>query len=1350
MKKAFFCLLFLIGMFSLNANEFLYRHITNNDGLSNSSVNTIFQDSYGYIWFGTWDGLNKYDGINFTIYNSNPGDSNSITNNVIKNIIEQRPGIIWVATDHGINRLNTQNGIIDRYYLGYENISPSLENAYSITCSKSGRVFCSTYEWGLAFYDENQNDFIPVVIPKFSTFDIKQIYAVGDSQLWILKRSGDLYKIDYHIDACSLVVKNKIEITNTDCSDFYSIGKAGKEHLFLTTYDNRLFKINTSNSGLKEMPLRYKKNTPRGQLLNAVSTPKGELYIPYSFDGVDIYIEKGDSLIFKKNICHKIALFDIYYTSQDILWIGSDGQGVIKIYSDSKEFHNTTDYNIGIEINGAVRCFYLDNENLYTGIKGGGIICTSNFFDQEKRHSSRLNIGDNFVYHIQKGFGNDLFVGTDAKGLYIYNTQTGITSLITSNNANEQFSSIYSILADKQSGEIWLGTSGYGLVRLQVNYMNGKYELISVKKYMRDKSDDFSISNNIVYSIVKDNDNLWLATRGGGLCRFNIAEERFYMWKNDPTDKSSISSNDLLSLSIDQSHNLWIGTSYGLNVLELDNIAKGFKHYTTEDGFSNNTIHGVVPLKGKLWLSTNKGLVLFDPVKKDIFNFYSKDGLQSDEFSDGAYYRNENCDYIFMGGINGFNYFKPDDILMRNFVPPIDIAYFNIFDKKENIRDFISEKNGEDILNLQWSQRFFSFNFISMDYIDSEKCEYKYILEGFSQKWTYNGTSPYISFTNVPPGKYTLKVMTSNGDKIWNTSPYILSVHIMAPWWRTTFAFLCYALLIILLGWIIYRIFKHRWFLQNEIQLQRIESQHMQVIHQSKLRFFTNIAHEFSSSLALIYGPCRKLLEYSENEYTKKYLNLIRINADRMQRLINDLMEFRKVETDHLSFNFEHINISEMINYLRDNFEELGEEKKIILTLDLKKNLMWVTDRDALEKILFNIISNAYKYTPCSGEIGIKVSTDETGLKISISNSGSGIPAERLNEIFNRFKVLDNIETQASQGKLRQTGVGMALTKSLVIALDGTIQVNSIENQSTTFTVILPQKEAASHSDKGMPPEELILTPVDKNVTSIQSGSRLTILVVEDETDMRSFIKDILSERFNIIEAANGKQGLDILKKMRPSIILTDVLMPVMEGITFVREVKSNPITNHIPVIILSSRVDMEDKVSGYNSGIDTYVSKPFSPQYLLSVVHQILNIRNNLKQYYTSGLSKIDLHEGITINENDKDFIVAITKLIETNIENENLSPTFICDNMALSRMQLYRKIKTLTGHSPSEFIRGIKLKSAANLLKTSNLTVQEIMFMTGFNSKSYFYREFTDMFGVSPKEYRNKYSKGESAIML
>ncbi len=1339
MKKILLYILLIHSTSIIAEAELVYKYITNEDGLSNSSVNKVFQDSEGYLWFGTWDGLNKYDGINFTTYNSNPNDTNSITNNVIKDIIEQHPGVIWVVTNHGINKINTKKETIDRYYLGYEHISPSLENAYSITCSKSGLIICSTHEWGLAYYDEEQNDFVPITIPKFSTFDIKQIYADEDCRLWILKRSGALFKVDYHIKEQSFSVSNISEIKRSEKSGFYSISKANDRHLFLTTYNNKLYEINRLQNTLKKLPIQTEPSHSRGQLCNPILTEKGKLFLPYSFDGIDIYSQYGDSLMFEKNICAGTPSFDIYYSTQSILWIGSDGEGVIKVYPNAKLFHNINDSDLEIDFKGAVRCFYLDVNTLYTGTKGGGIICTSNFFNLEQQTAYRIDIGDNFVYSIQQGFGDDLFVGTDAKGLYVYNKQSGVVRSIASANANEQFSSIYAIFSDEKVGEIWLGTSGYGLVRLKVKFINGNYELLSVKKYMQDKFDRFSICNNIIYSIAKDGDNLWLATRGGGLCRFSILEERFSSWQNEPLDNTSISSNDLLSLSIDKFHTLWIGTSYGLNALKLDNIQEGFQRYTMDNGLSNNTIHGIIPFDGKLWLSTNKGLTLLDPLKKNVFNFNLNDGLQSDEFCDGAYYRNEQYDYIFMGGISGFNYFRPSDISMRNFVPAINIVDFNISNQKENIESYISKDNKNNYhLSLKWEQRFFSFDFIAIDYIDSKKCEYKYILEGFSQDWINNGTSPHSSFTNVPPGKYILKVMASNGDKIWNPHPFILEIDVMPPWWKTSFAFIGCNILFLLLVWIIYKIVKYRWTLRNEIQLQRIESQHLQVIHETKLRFFTNIAHEFNSCLTLIYGPSRKLMEYADNEYIKKYLNVIRMNADRMQHLINELMEFRKVETDHLSLNLENVNISEIISYVSDNFEELGEEKRIHLFTDISINLVWVTDRDALEKILFNIISNAFKFTPNNGQVTISTTSDNARLTISIANTGLGIPPERLNDIFDRFKILDNIETQSLQGKLKQTGVGMALTKSLITALGGTIEVSSVENQLTTFTIVLPIREMVVQPQCTAESDELIPVTIKHGVSD--NNAKATILVVEDNADMRDFIKDILADNYNVIEATNGEEGLEILKSQRPTLILADIIMPVMNGITFVKEVKSNLITNHIPVIILSSRIEIEDKARGYDSGIDAYVSKPFSPQYLLSVVNQILNIRSDLKHYYTSGLSKIDLHEGVIINENDKDFIISITKLIEDNIENENLSPLFICDNMALSRMQFYRKIKALTGQSPSEFIRNIKLKSAVNLLTSSQFTVQEIMYMTGFNSKSYFYREFTSMFGISPKEYRNQ----------
>lgn len=1353
MRCLFVVLLSLVAQYGVAA-RLLYDRITNDEGLSNSSINVIFRDSRGYMWFGTWDGLNRYDGVDVVCYNNDPGDRNSLSSNRVRDIVEQRDGILWVATDHGINRMDIDRGSVQRYYLGYEKSVPAVEKAYSIALA-SGTLVCSVYEWGLAGYSEQEDDFYPIVIPRLNTFDIRRICAGADGTLWILTDSHGLFRAPYDVKEGRIAITEAQPVVFDGCR-VRDICPATKDSFFVMSTDNRLFEVfvrGTRNPDIREVLLDAQDESTRGTIGSPVYAQTGELIVPYSHGGIDVYRISEGRPVLADTYFPKVPVFSILATEQQMVWIGTDGMGVLKTYNDTKQFHlirslAEEDPN-DVVSGGVVRCFYLDGQTLYVGMKGDGLVRIDHFDQPRQRTMKEIATEDKHIFSLAKGFGDELLVGTDATGLGIYDLRNGRMRMLRPMLPDDLFASVYAICPDPERGAIWLGTSGYGLVRLSVAYSDGTYRLDGVDKYMMDKSDPGSISSNIVYSIVRDGDFLWLATRGGGLCRFSIDEERFRSWQYDPENPKSISNNDLLSLRVDDHRRLWIGTSHGLNCLSLDAPESGFESYTSRDGLPNNTVHGIVATRDQLWLSTNKGLSMLDEASGEFCNFYRSDGLQSDEFSDGAYLLSPDSSYVFMGGVKGLNYFLPHEIERRDFVPRIDITGFAISGRPVNLHDFLDNRKNGRTLVLNWNQRFFSFDLVALDYIAGERCEYSYLMENFSRNWVYNGTNNRVSFTNVPAGHYRLQVRATNGDKVWNDEPYLLDIVVRRPWWGSWTAIAFYVFLLFVIGRTIYEIIRNRWKLNQAIALERIENRHLRTVHEAKLRFFTNITHEFSTSLSLIYAPCERLMEYCSDAYVKKYLNVIRMSADRMLHLINDLMEFRKVETDHLKLEAEMVSLPELIGYVCDNFELLGEQKRIALSLDVADSLNWPTDRNALEKILFNLLSNAFKYTPEEGTIELSARVEDEELAICIANSGEGIPAEQLGEIFDRFKILENIETRAAQGRLNRTGVGLALTKSLVTALGGDISVESEEHGMTRFLLRFPPMELPSVQDSEA--EHVAVdgsasptpAPADADVPmpspeEFAESSKPIVLIVDDEAAMRDLLSDTMEPHYRVVVAGNGRQALEIMKMKRPSIVISDIIMPEMDGFSLARELKSNPLTKHIPIVFLSSKNTMEDLISGNENGVDAYVSKPFSPKYLLSVVHRILGLRSDLQSYYNSSLSQVDVLDGVAMNRQDKDFLLSVTELVEANMDNEELSPMFICNALAISRMQLYRRIKALTGETPSEFIRTLRLKYTARMLKTTNHTVQEIMYMAGFNSKSYFYREFQKMFGVPPKKYR------------
>ena len=1337
-KRTIILVLILTSSLRLLSSNAELSQISSVQGLSNSSVICIYQDSSQVMWFGTWDGLNSFNGRSYKTYKYEPNNPNSITNNIIRSIVGQNGRKLWIATDRGVSRIDTKTNKIDRFYLGYENIAPGKESSFKIAQGGKNTMFCAVYEWSLSYYNENKNEFTALNIPLIKKFDIVEMHGDAAGNLWLLSEKGEIYCVIPQIhDDGTVSIESCTQLS--EGLQFEAIFSKSGNDFWLIDSEYNLYTLNTSSNHLTK--IAHLKNGDGKGKITAITGNNANLFIAYSLAGLFNFSMERNALIPIKEI-EKQGVLSLFWSSQKILWVGTDGNGLILMSERNVKFNTILNKDINKFRRSPVRAFCEDiQHNIWIGSKGNGLCVASGMSQPKPQIKEIAGLDNNSVYCIINGLNNDLFVGTDGTGISVctpQNIKKIDLSILTTNGDN--FSQVYSMYLDRKTQTLWVGTSGYGLIKLRIQYFRGTYKATDYKIYSFNKSIEGSLSNNTVYSIVPENDEkLWIATRGGGLNLFDISKEKFHPYQKDGND--SISDNDVLCITKSADGTIWAGTSYGLNKISYNsNGSTKIKHYTEYTGLPNNTIHGIIEDSSKtLWVSTNKGITKFNPDNGQMINFNNGYELQSNEFSDGAYFKSGSGE-VYFGGINGFNYFVPTKINERTYSPLIIFSDFTV--RNQNILDRISKQANQSTIKLNYNENFFSVSFVALDYINNSNCEYAYILEGFNKEWTTITTNNTAVFTNVPSGTYTFRVKSTNGDKLWSDNEKTISIVIASPWWATWWAYLIYASAIGLVGYLIYLVLKKRISLNRAIFLERIEKKQQQQVHEAKLRFFTNIAHEFSTPLTLIYGPCEKLLDHvSSDDFSKKYIHIIKSNAERMQGLITELMDFRKAETGHRELSFETVDIYELAKYVADNFSEFAEEKKISFAINISTSEhQWITDRDCFEKILFNLVSNAFKYTNEEGYINVNIDKEQGTLKMSIVNSGQGIKAEDIGQVFNRFKILDNFEKKTSKGFIQRTGIGLALAKSLVILLNGDIKVSSVVGEYVDFSITLPQLNATMPKREQTIPDipDALLKKVNDIYT--EETERLPlILVIDDEAEIRELVKDVLCEQYRIIEAHDGHDALEIMKYKRPALIISDIIMPNMDGVKLLAELKNNRYTNHIPVIFLSSKTTIEDQISGYQRGLETYLTKPFNPKHLVAVVNQIFENRKSLKDYYASSLSSLEEYNGHQMLTDDKEFLLKIANIIEVNIENEHLNPDFIIREMALSRMQLYRKMKELCDSSPSEFIRRIKLQHASKLLKSTNLTVQEIMYQSGFNNKSYFYREFQKENGIPPKEYRN-----------
>ncbi|MDH6304858.1 signal transduction histidine kinase/ligand-binding sensor domain-containing protein/CheY-like chemotaxis protein/AraC-like DNA-binding protein [Parabacteroides sp. PF5-5] len=1322
-----------------------YEQITNSAGLSNSAINCIAQDSAGIMWFGTWDGLNSFDGKEIRVYKPEPGNPNSISNNIIRNIIEQRKGILWVVTDHGINRRDASNHSFRQFYFGYEDTFPAVQEIYSIAKTEDNRIFCAAMEQGIYFYAEGKNEFMEVNSTLVHTQDVRKIVIDKNDQLWILHKDGQ-------VDLARWKQTNEYPPTITHVVRLnipsVRLMYAENDYVILLDSDNKVH-VYASIVGKKVFEFDLKKIDSHIDVIQLdiidqslfVSSSAGSYYT--------LFLDNFSQPVFNEDLKgSRIRAF--YKCKQNLLWIGSDGDGIFINFDKNTFFHTIQ---LKKEMN-VVRAFCEDiNKQLWVGSKGGGIAVLKNDYNSEAKIVAEYNTSNgllhNSVYTITKGFGNTLFIGTDGQGINVY--ANGRLSTLRMDNLPVEFASTYSIYCSEKDSTLWIGTSGYGLIKLRVEEKNGYFRATDYKQYIYDGANPASISNNVIYSILPEDDTvLWIATRGGGLNRFHIAREEFQSYRYDVNNPATISSNDVLCLYKDKRENLWIGTSGGLNFLSSEHEDEAvFVRYNQSNGLPNNTVHGILEdNEGNIWISTNKGIARLNKADNSINSFYEQNGLQNNEFSDGAYYQSIYSNYLFLGGISGINMFDPGEIALSSYLPPFYISSFRVFSEEKNIdKRIVKNVQGEDELILAYDENFFSFNFLSLDYIQNENCEYIYQLEGIDKEPVYNGNLGYLSYTNISPGKYTLSIYYTNSDKVWVKQPYRLHITIKNPYWKTPLAYLLYFLLAILLCALIYRFMYQRFTRKRKMLIEQLRVKEQENIHEAKLRFFTNIAHELYTPITLIYGPCEKILDHETNdEYVKKYIRVIQSNAERMKSLIGELLEFRKAETGHTRILPLQLNVSELLRVVSDHFIEVAEEHRIDFTIHFPENdISWVTDRDSLEKIIFNIIANAFKYTPPDGYITIDIGSDETHLLLSVINSGKGIAPDKLAEVFNRFKILDDFENQIEKGQSGRNGIGLALTKSLVNLLKGEITAESVLGENTTFIIRLPLLEKADIPVQKEKTEEekAVELPIVKpqQIPSGKDGSPL-ILIIDDEEEIRELLRDTLGAKYgNIIEASNGREALNLMTSKRPNLIICDIIMPEMNGLEFIREIKNNIFTKHLPVIFLTAKSSVEDQIIGTQSGSDIYITKPFHPKHILSVVENILVKHKLIEEYYNSPATAYELLDnGKVVRKEDKSLMIKAIDFIEQHMEGEDLSPTMISDYLGISKMTFYRKTKELLDMAPSEFIRTIKMNKVAYLLVSTNLTIQEIMFRCGFNNKSYFYREFQNIYNMTPKEYKNQ----------
>ena len=1370
-------LAYLLAVFSLNAStgrKWIPLNLSNEDGLSNSAVTCIFQDSEGLIWFGSWDGLNRYDGTNIRVFKPNIFDEGSLSNNVIRNLLEDKYKNLWVVTNEGINRFISSSMTFASYFSGDEYMRV-LDQNLKACIGPDSILYVSLIRFGLSYYDNITEDFKSLTLPDFSDSDYKKIIGLSggsNSTFYLLGQDGKIFAYTKKVEFEKLFEEDLSSYHDLNFEKHWFIRSKGITYLAIAIESGGLVLLNLNT----RERVRIKENddmfsvTTMNQALESgqfwVGTDGGSVY-KLSMDPspeLQLMNENMPDLSSKQ-----VKIWTISQTSDDLLWIGTDGNGVYRYITQGKQFFNIKkgDSESGLLGHNIVRSVFKDREgNLWVGTRGDGL----NMLPPGNRPRVSYNINNglsnNAVLSLNMDAHGNLWIGVDGEGIDMLEHSSGKIFHFPEdfvNGENQEFGYVYSICIDV-FGSIWLGTSGYGVVNMDVSRnSSGRYVLEKFQQLRFDPTGD-GLRSDVVYTIVEERPNvLWLGTRGGGLHRLNTLNNSFAIFSVADGNKSGLIDDDVLSLCLCGNQKLWVGTSGGLSVLDLSYEPYLFLHYTEHNGLPNNTIHGIMHDQvGNIWISTNRGLASLKTSEGSFINFNKNDGLINSEFTDGAVFNDTVTHLLYFGGTEGLDWFNPLEIEASDNFPSIFLDEFHLNNTLVLPGDssliLSSSLNTSHHIELNYNQNFFSITFTTLNYYNSQKCQFAYYLEGFDNAWNYVGNQHLASFTNVPPGKYTLKIRATNEDGIFGTEIREISILIHPPFWNTLTAYVIYVLIFGLLISLIQSFLKRRAIERREVEMEKMERLKAEEINRYKLQFFTNIAHEFRTPLTLIIAPAAILEEeLDEKNRFGQYARSIFQNANRLQRLISQLIEFRKVETKNMKLSVGRCELVQYITKLTKAFEVYARLNNLSLRfLPSKQEIHAWIDMEKFEKILLNLVGNAIKFTPPGGKVEIGLIGENKHIILLVRDTGIGISPEFLDKIFDRFY---HRKSNFHRDDMSQEsgGIGLSLTKSLVELHKGTISASNLPEGGSEFRVMIPNRredyEQELVDDLQKPSNEKIALKVEeeflaanvftanKELIKPEDDNReYSLLVVDDSYEVCNLVESLLIDKYVIYKAYDGKTALETLNRESIDLVISDVLMPEMDGLELTSLIKTDINTSHIPVILLTAKAEMEHRIEGLEVGADSYIPKPFNPRHLMVRIEKLIasneRFRKSFREYITPQ-PRSELLEGLT--PVDQKLLTGLIDYIEENIQDSTLNADHLSVQISMSKTQLYRKIKALTGLTPHGLIKYLRLKKAANELKESEKTVSEIFYETGFNNRSYFYRSFKEAFGVPPGDYGN-----------
>jgi signal transduction histidine kinase/ligand-binding sensor domain-containing protein/DNA-binding response OmpR family regulator len=1351
-----------------------FKHLGRKDGLSEDIVRALIQDSKGFMWIGTYDGLNRYDGQKFKVFKRSPEDPNSLGANGVEVLFEDRSGTLWVGTmGGGLNRYNPEQENFTRY------INPENANfILSIYEDKSSVLWIGASHGGLSKFDPVNGQFtcyknIPGDSTSLSHNKVWSIYEDSKDNLWVGTSHGGLNKFDRINQKFTRYLNNPRDSESLSNNWITGICEDKAGTIWLSTFGGGLNKLNYKDDRHQPVFTRFKHdpNNPASLSGNDVAF----MYIDendiiwLAADGLNRTISSGydnsspSFISYKHNTNDPTSLLsniiqEICQDNSGLLWVG----GIeLNIYNTKqkqfKHYKHEPDYPNSLSGND-VAAVYEDKAGLiWLCTWDGGL----NKWDRRKnkftnyKHNPNdpASLSTNSIKMIYEDRDGNLWLGTGNSGLIKFDRKTEKFYTYKNDPLNPRSISentITSIDEDK-SGTLWIGTLDNGL-----NKFDRKSESFTHYNY---NPDNLKLLSSNLYSsiyLVDRSGNLWISTKAGGLIAYNSQKDELVHYKYNPNNPNSLSNNNITTVYEDQSGIFWIGTADGgLNKLNKENGQ--FRHFKIKDGLPSNHIRGILEDdSGNLWIGTNNGLSKFNPLKETFRNYDIEDGLPSLGLVAGC--KSKTGEFIFHG-VNGFVIFHPDSIKDNTHIPPVYLTNFYLFNKSVPIgydslskRTILSKSITEcEEIELNFEDNVFAFEFAALDYHAPNKNKYAYKMEGFDNDWTFTNASRNIAtYTNLDPGEYTFRVKGSNNDGIWNEAGASLKMIILPPWWRTNLAYLIYFLLIVSIIYFTWKAQLRRIRIKNEYEMSRFEAQKLHEVDEIKSRFFTNISHEFRTPLTLILGPVKQVMERIKDEKNKDELSIAHKNANKLLGLVNQLLDISKLESGNMKLRTSPTNYIQLLKALTLSFTSYAERKRITLKFNSTEDeIILYLDRDKIEKIITNILSNAFKFTPEGGRIEVTVGKDDKYVSTIISDTGIGIPKEKMSKIFDRFYQVDGSHTREQEG----TGIGLALTKELVDLHKGKIEVESEESKGTKFIISIPLgkehllPEEISKKEIEYTEEKLIVEPEDDitqkgepkiDIELFEKETLPLLLIVEDNSDVRKYIEDNLTKEFRTLEAVDGEDGWEKAIEQTPDLIISDVMMPKMDGFRLCEKLKTDERTSHIPVILLTAKAAKEDKLEGFETGADEYIMKPFEPDELRVRIKNLIEQRKRLHEHFQK--KGIFEFEQSNITSIDKKFLQKVIGVIRDNISNAGFNVEILTENMAVSRSLLNKKVVSLTGKPPKDLIKRIRLTKAVELIEKKFGNLSEIALEVGFDNPAYFSECFKKQFGVPPSQYQRK----------